>query len=30
MLFVPQNYISKIRKYLPTSSMGLYANPLTP
>jgi len=30
MLFVPQNTISKIRKYLPTSSMGLYANPLTP
>ena len=30
MLFVPQNAISKIRKYLPTSSMGLYANPLTP
>jgi polysaccharide export outer membrane protein len=30
MLFVPQNYISKIRKFLPTSSMGLYANPLTP
>jgi polysaccharide export outer membrane protein len=29
MLFVPQNSISKIRKYLPTSSMGLYANPLT-
>lgn len=30
MLFVPQNSISKIRKYLPTSSMGLYANPLAP
>jgi polysaccharide biosynthesis/export protein len=30
MLFVPQNAISKIRKYLPTSSMGLYANPLAP
>jgi len=30
MLYVPQNAISKIRKYLPTSSMGLYANPLTP
>jgi polysaccharide export outer membrane protein len=27
MLFVPQNSISKIRRYLPTSSMGLYANP---
>jgi len=28
MLFVPQNSISKIRHYLPTSSMGLYANPM--
>jgi polysaccharide biosynthesis/export protein len=28
MLFVPQNFISKIRRYLPTSSLGLYANPL--
>jgi len=28
MLFVPQNSISKIRHYLPTSSMGLYANPV--
>lgn len=25
MLFVPQNAISKIRRYLPTSSMGLYS-----
>ena len=30
MLFVPQNAISKIRRYLPTSSLGLYANPLQP
>jgi polysaccharide biosynthesis/export protein len=28
MLLVPQNAISKIRRYLPTSSMGLYATPL--
>ncbi len=27
MLFVPQNFISKIRRYLPTSSVGIYANP---
>jgi polysaccharide biosynthesis/export protein len=25
LLFVPQNAISKIRRYLPTSSMGLYS-----
>ncbi|HXP82786.1 MAG TPA: polysaccharide biosynthesis/export family protein [Verrucomicrobiae bacterium] len=30
MVFVPQNFISKIRRYLPTSSLGLYANPLIP
>jgi polysaccharide export outer membrane protein len=30
MVYVPQNVISKIRKYLPTSSLGLYASPLTP
>ncbi len=28
MLLVPQNFISKIRRYLPTSSMGMYASPL--
>jgi polysaccharide export outer membrane protein len=28
MLFVPQNSISKIRRYLPTSSVGIYANPI--
>jgi polysaccharide export outer membrane protein len=27
MLFVPQNHISKIQKYLPTSSMGAYLSP---
>ena len=27
MLFVPQNKISKVRRYLPTSSMGAYLNP---
>jgi ribosomal protein L16 Arg81 hydroxylase len=27
MLYVPQNTWSKIRRYLPTSSMGVYANP---
>jgi len=30
MLFVPQNSISKIRRYLPTSSLGMYANPMMP
>jgi polysaccharide export outer membrane protein len=30
MLFVPQNSISKIRRYLPTSSLGLYTNPMIP
>lgn len=28
MIYVPQNRISKIQRYLPTSSVGLYANPL--
>jgi protein involved in polysaccharide export with SLBB domain len=27
MLFVPQNTISKIRRYLPTSNFGTYVNP---
>jgi polysaccharide biosynthesis/export protein len=27
LLFVPQNTISKIRRYIPTSSMGMYWNP---
>jgi polysaccharide export outer membrane protein len=27
MIFVPQNAISKIRKYLPTTSLGMYADP---
>lgn len=27
MVFVPQNKISKIQRYLPTSSMGTYLNP---
>ena len=27
MLFVPKNTISKIKPFLPTSSLGLYANP---
>ena len=27
MVFVPQNKISKIQRYLPTSSMGVYLNP---
>src|SRR5262249_36836625 len=27
MLFVPQNLISKIRQYMPASSLSLYANP---
>jgi polysaccharide export outer membrane protein len=27
MIFVPQNRISKISRYLPTSSLGLYGNP---
>jgi polysaccharide export outer membrane protein len=27
MIFVPQNRISKIQKYLPTSSLGLYGYP---
>jgi polysaccharide export outer membrane protein len=29
MVFVPQNRISKIQRYLPTSSMGTYLNPVT-
>ena len=28
MLVVPQNMISKIRRYLPTSSLGMYASPI--
>lgn len=27
MIFVPQNRISKIARYLPTSSLGMYATP---
>jgi polysaccharide export outer membrane protein len=27
MLYVPQNKWSKVRQYLPTTSMGVYANP---
>jgi polysaccharide biosynthesis/export protein len=27
MIYVPQNWISKISRYLPTSSLGLYENP---
>jgi polysaccharide biosynthesis/export protein len=27
MLFVPKNMISKIKPFLPTSSLGIYANP---
>jgi len=27
IIYVPQNAISKIRKYLPTTSMGMYADP---
>ena len=27
MLFVPQNLMSKIRRYLPVSSLGMYLNP---
>jgi len=27
MIYVPQNAISKIRKYLPTTSMGTYVDP---
>ena len=27
LLYVPQNRISKIRRYLPTSSLGTYVNP---
>jgi len=27
MTYVPQNAISKTRKYLPTTSMGMYADP---
>lgn len=29
MVFVPQNKISKIQRYLPTTSMGTYLNPVT-
>jgi polysaccharide biosynthesis/export protein len=28
MIYVPQNVISKIQKYLPTSSLGLYSPPI--
>jgi polysaccharide biosynthesis/export protein len=28
IIYVPQNWISKISRYLPTSSLGLYGNPL--
>lgn len=28
MIFVPQNWISKIARYLPTSTLGLYGNPV--
>ena len=28
MLFVPQNFISKIARFMPTSSLSLYFNPL--
>jgi mannose-6-phosphate isomerase-like protein (cupin superfamily) len=27
MLFVPQNTISKIRRYLPVSNLSMYTNP---
>jgi uncharacterized protein (UPF0216 family) len=27
MLYVPQNNMSKVRRYLPTSSMGAFVNP---
>jgi hypothetical protein len=27
MLYVPQSMISKIRKYIPSSSVGAYYNP---
>lgn len=30
MLVVPQNTISKVRRYLPTSTLGLYGNPMIP
>jgi len=30
MVIVPQNAISKIRRYLPTSSLGLYGSPIVP
>ena len=29
IVFVPQNKISKIQRYLPTSSMGAYLSPTT-
>jgi hypothetical protein len=28
MIFVPQNRISKISRYLPTTSLGLYGYPM--
>ena len=30
LVIVPQNSISKIRRYLPTSSLGLYGSPIVP
>ena len=27
-LYVPQNGISKIQRFIPSSSMGMYANPM--
>ena len=27
MLYIPQNTWSKVKQYLPTSSVGVYANP---
>jgi polysaccharide export outer membrane protein len=30
MVYVPKNAISKIQRYIPTSSLGLYANPIMP
>jgi len=30
MVYVPQNFISKIQRYLPTSNLGMYANPMIP
>jgi polysaccharide export outer membrane protein len=30
MLFVPKNFLSKIKPFLPTSSVGMYGNPVIP